>query len=62
VLSKRREEMGSRVWGPAVWVPDIEEVPWDARVLTIPDPFGNHLRFSEPKDRAAQRTLPRWVS
>ena len=60
-LSQRYGEMGSRVWGPAVWVPDIEDVPWGQRVLTISDPFGNHLRFSEPKDPAVQAALPRWV-
>jgi uncharacterized glyoxalase superfamily protein PhnB len=60
-LTQRYGEMGSRVWGPAVWVPDIEDVPWGSRVLTLSDPFGNHLRFSEPKDSAAQAALPRWV-
>jgi catechol 2,3-dioxygenase-like lactoylglutathione lyase family enzyme len=60
-LAERRDGMGSRVWGPAVWVPDIEEVPWGARVLTVPDPFGNHLRLSEPNDPVARRALPRWA-
>jgi uncharacterized glyoxalase superfamily protein PhnB len=60
-LTERYGEMGARVWGPAVWVPDIEDVPWGHRVLTISDPFGNHLRFSEPKDPAARAALPRWV-
>ncbi|GIH07616.1 glyoxalase [Rhizocola hellebori] len=60
-LSLRRGEMGSRVWGPAVWVPDIEAVPWGARVLTIADPFGNHLRFLEPNDPLARKGLPRWI-
>jgi uncharacterized glyoxalase superfamily protein PhnB len=29
--------------------PGIEEMPWDARVMQIIDPFGNKLRFSESK-------------
>ena len=29
--------------------PGIEEMPWNARVMQIIDPFGNKLRFSEPK-------------
>jgi uncharacterized glyoxalase superfamily protein PhnB len=61
-LSQKYSEMGTRVWGPAVWVPDIEDVAWGSRVLTISDPFGNHLRFSEPKDPEAQAVLPRWVN
>jgi len=28
--------------------PELEAAPWDARVLTIADPFSNRLRFSEP--------------
>ena len=28
--------------------PGIEEMPWNARVMQIVDPFGNKLRFSEP--------------
>jgi catechol 2,3-dioxygenase-like lactoylglutathione lyase family enzyme len=27
--------------------PGIEEVPWDARSMTVIDPFGNTLRFNE---------------
>jgi catechol 2,3-dioxygenase-like lactoylglutathione lyase family enzyme len=57
-LNLRREVV--RVWGPAVWVPELEDVPWGARVLTIADPFGNHLRFNEPNDAAARAGLPRW--
>lgn len=49
-----------RIWGLAVWVPDIEDAPWDARVLTLPDPFGNHLRFNEPNDPSTHATLPDW--
>jgi catechol 2,3-dioxygenase-like lactoylglutathione lyase family enzyme len=60
-LSDRYGEMGSRIWGPAVWVPRVEDVAWDARVLTISDPFGNHLRLSEPNDEAFRRKLARWV-
>ena len=29
--------------------PGIEEMPWNARVMQITDPFGNKLRFSEQK-------------
>ena len=50
-----------RIWGPGIWVPDIHQVGWDARVLTLPDPFGNHLRLSEPNDKAAHDALPRWT-
>lgn len=28
--------------------PGIEDVPWDARMMTVNDPFGNKLRFNEP--------------
>jgi hypothetical protein len=28
--------------------PDLEDAPWDARVMEVNDPFGNTLRFSEP--------------
>lgn len=60
-LQDRYGAMGSRVWGPAVWVPDIQEMPWKTRVMTIADPFGNHLRLSEPLDPAARAALPSWV-
>jgi glyoxalase superfamily protein len=59
-LADRYGAMGSRVWGPAVWVPEVREMPWKTRVMTISDPFGNHLRFSEPLDPAARAGLPRW--
>jgi uncharacterized glyoxalase superfamily protein PhnB len=29
--------------------PGIEEPPWNARVMEVIDPFGNRIRFSEPK-------------
>lgn len=68
-LDDLREELVSyvqvknyRLWGPAIWVPEIEEVPWDARVLVIGDPFGNHLRLSEPKDPGAHARLPHWAA
>jgi catechol 2,3-dioxygenase-like lactoylglutathione lyase family enzyme len=48
------------VFGPALGVPPIAETHWGARVLTMPDPFGNHLRISEPIDRAAHARLPVW--
>jgi hypothetical protein len=55
-LNEKRQLV--EVWGPAVWVPYPEQMPW-ARVMTITDPFGNTLRFSEPTDPKDQR-LPRW--
>jgi len=58
-LNERREQV--RVWGPAVWAPEIENAPWGARVLTIADPFGNHLHFNEPDDPATRVGLPRWA-
>ncbi|MGY1847346.1 glyoxalase superfamily protein [Blastococcus sp. SYSU DS1021] len=64
-LDSLREELNARraevpVWGPAVWVPEIEEAPWGARVLTLADPFGNHLHLNEPTDAEARRLLPAW--
>ncbi len=29
--------------------PGIEEPPWNARTVTVHDPFGNVITFSEPK-------------
>lgn len=29
--------------------PGIEDMPWNARQMTVIDPFGNRIRFSEPK-------------
>jgi hypothetical protein len=58
-LNYRRIEVP--VWGPAVWTPEVEKAQWDGRVLTIADPFGNHLRFSEPNDPAERTGLPRWA-
>ena len=29
--------------------PSIEDAPWNARFMQIVDPFGNKLRFNEPK-------------
>jgi catechol 2,3-dioxygenase-like lactoylglutathione lyase family enzyme len=58
-LNRRRTQIP--VWGPAVWTPEVEPAQWDGRVLTIADPFGNHLRFSEPNDAADREGLPRWV-
>ena len=57
-LDARRWEVP--VWGPAVWTPEIEDAPWGARVLTVGDPFGNHLRFNEPLDDAERAVLPSW--
>ncbi|WZO98635.1 glyoxalase superfamily protein [Isosphaeraceae bacterium EP7] len=32
--------------------PGIEHEPWDARALTVIDPFGNRLLFREPNQNA----------
>jgi catechol 2,3-dioxygenase-like lactoylglutathione lyase family enzyme len=56
-LNERRTSV--EVWGPAIWVPFPEEMPWGVRLMTISDPFGNHLRFSEPLNQKG-RKLPRW--
>jgi hypothetical protein len=56
LLDRRRAEVP--VWGPAVWMPPVEELPWAVRSLTIPDPFGNTLRFYEPTDRSMHPYLP----
>jgi catechol 2,3-dioxygenase-like lactoylglutathione lyase family enzyme len=58
-LNARRERV--RVWGPAVWAPELETAPWGARVLTIADPFGNHLRFNEPTDPDERAGLANWA-
>lgn len=58
-LNERRAEVP--VWGPAVWTPEVEDAQWGGRVLTLPDPFGNHLRFSEPDDPKDRAGLPRWA-
>ena len=29
--------------------PGLEDAPWNARTMQLTDPFGNRLRFSEPK-------------
>ncbi len=29
--------------------PGIEDAPWDAWLMQVTDPFGNRIRFSEPK-------------
>jgi hypothetical protein len=58
-LNLRRFEVP--VWSPAVWTPEVEPAQWDGRVLTIADPFGNHLRFSEPNEAEVRAGLPRWA-
>ena len=30
--------------------PGLENAPWNARTVTVTDPFGNRLVFNEPKD------------
>lgn len=62
-LDAYRDELLARdlgVFGPALGVPPISVTHWGARVLTMPDPFGNHLRISEPTDPAAHAHLPVW--
>ena len=60
ILNERRERV--RVWGPAVWAPTIEPAPWDARVMTLADPFGNHFHFNEPNETSLRQGLPTWSS
>jgi len=48
------------VLGPGVWVPEPEEVPWNARLLALTDPFGHTLRLTEPLDPADRSALPDW--
>lgn len=55
-LNRRRQTL--EIFGPAVWVPRPETAPW-ARVMTVPDPFGNTFRFMEPPDPRAQ-PVRRW--
>lgn len=57
-LNERRD--AAKTFGPGIWVPFPAVEPWDARVMTITDPFGNSLRFNEPQDDAARAVLPRW--
>ncbi|PZF85724.1 glyoxalase superfamily protein [Jiangella anatolica] len=56
-LNERRQTV--KVWGPAVWTPAPEETPFGT-VMTIADPFGNALRFTEPTDPKERAALPRW--
>jgi Glyoxalase superfamily protein len=44
---------------PAVWVPAPEDMPF-GRVLTVSDPFGNSLRFTEPTDKRERDAVPDW--
>ena len=27
--------------------PEVEETPWETRMMDVADPFGNHIRFNE---------------
>jgi catechol 2,3-dioxygenase-like lactoylglutathione lyase family enzyme len=65
-LDAYRAGLDERRWsvpvlGPAVWVPEPEEVPWNARLLALTDPFGNTLRLTEPLDAADRSGLPDWA-
>ena len=42
-----QRELGAKDY--RYYKPGVEEMPWDARVMQIVDPFGNKLRFTEPK-------------
>lgn len=35
--------------------PQVEDVPWDAWMMQVTDPFGNRLRFNEPTDPSDPR-------
>lgn len=37
--------------------PGIEDVPWNARMMQIIDPFGNRIRFNEYKQSASPKAL-----
>ncbi len=53
-LEDYRDELITKddgIFGPALGVPSIEATFWGARILTLRDPFGNHLRISEPAER-----------
>jgi catechol 2,3-dioxygenase-like lactoylglutathione lyase family enzyme len=50
------------VFGTALGVPGIVHTHWGAMMLPIPDPFGNHLRISEPVDPGGHANLPDWGS
>ncbi len=45
IVAYNRELLGKNY---RYYRPGIEEVPWDARVMEVGDPFGNKLSFSEP--------------
>jgi catechol 2,3-dioxygenase-like lactoylglutathione lyase family enzyme len=48
-----------KVLPPAVWVPAPEDMPF-GRIMTVPDPFGNGLRFMEPTDKREREAVPDW--
>lgn len=56
-LNERRASV--KILPPAVWVPAPEDVPW-GRMLTVADPFGNSLRFTEPTDPTERAAVPDW--
>jgi uncharacterized glyoxalase superfamily protein PhnB len=36
--------------------PGIQDVPWNARMMALIDPFGNHLRFNQYKGHTEENT------
>jgi catechol 2,3-dioxygenase-like lactoylglutathione lyase family enzyme len=56
-LNERRSSV--KILPPAVWVPSPEDLPW-GRMMTVSDPFGNSLRFTEPLDQREREAVPDW--
>lgn len=36
--------------------PGIQDVPWNAKMMALLDPFGNHLRFNQYNEHNAENT------
>ena len=49
-LEDYHREITSKGYGYAR--PGLEVTPWNARQVTVTDPFGNRLRFDESSDRS----------
>ena len=54
-LNERRSSV--KILPPAVWVPSPEDMP-GGRMMTVSDPFGNSLRFTEPLDQREREAVP----